>query len=78
MQAALAGDDHAAAVRADQRLARELGITGVPFFVIDQRLGVSGAQPVEVLTRALTEARAHGQTEAEAPEGAACGPAGCD
>jgi predicted DsbA family dithiol-disulfide isomerase len=43
-------------VRGDLARARELGITGVPFYVFDQRLGVSGAQPTEVLARALIEA----------------------
>jgi predicted DsbA family dithiol-disulfide isomerase len=32
-------------VRADQQQAREYGINGVPFFVIDGQYGVSGAQP---------------------------------
>lgn len=34
-----------AAVRADQQQATEYGINGVPFFVIDGKYGVSGAQP---------------------------------
>lgn len=56
--AMLASDRFAAEVRADQRLARELGISGVPFFVFDQRLAVSGAQPVEALVGALAQATA--------------------
>jgi predicted DsbA family dithiol-disulfide isomerase len=40
-------------VRADEREAAELGITGVPFFVINRRYGVSGAQPPEVMLEAL-------------------------
>jgi len=54
----LAGDAYADAVVADERTARELGANGVPFFVIDRRYGVSGAQPVDVLRRALEQARA--------------------
>lgn len=54
---ALDGDAHAADVRADQQRARELGITGVPFFVLGGRLGVSGAQPADTLVEALAEAR---------------------
>ena len=42
------------AVRADQRVAAQLGIRGVPFFVIDGKYGISGAQPPEVFTEALT------------------------
>ncbi len=54
--AVLDGDGCADAVRADQRAAAELGVTGVPFFAIGGRLGVSGAQPPEVLLRALERA----------------------
>lgn len=52
----LAGDEYDAAVAEDVRLAAELGITGVPFFVLDRRYGVSGAQPVETLAAALDQA----------------------
>jgi predicted DsbA family dithiol-disulfide isomerase len=52
----LASDRLVAEVRADERTAAGFGITGVPFFVLDRRLGVSGAQPVEVLLGALEEA----------------------
>ncbi|MFJ8693365.1 DsbA family oxidoreductase [Streptomyces roseolilacinus] len=43
-------------VRADEREAAELGATGVPFFVLDRRYGVSGGQPAEVFTQALQQA----------------------
>ena len=43
----------AEAVADDLREARSLGITGVPFFVIDGRYGISGAQPAEVFSQAL-------------------------
>lgn len=43
-------------VRADEREAAELGANGVPFFVLDRKYGVSGAQPAEVFTQALTQA----------------------
>jgi predicted DsbA family dithiol-disulfide isomerase len=45
-------------VRDDQATARALGITGVPFFVLDRKFGVSGAQPAEVLLSALQQAYA--------------------
>ncbi len=41
-------------VRADEREAAELGITGVPYFVFNRRYGVSGAQPPELMLKALT------------------------
>ena len=46
----------AAAVRADEREARLLGIHAVPFFVVDRRYGVEGAQPAELILRALEQA----------------------
>jgi predicted DsbA family dithiol-disulfide isomerase len=50
---ALDSDEYADDVRADEREAAELGITGVPFFVINRRYGVSGAQPPEAMLEAL-------------------------
>jgi predicted DsbA family dithiol-disulfide isomerase len=55
-RAVLAGDRFADAVRADEETARQLGITGVPFFAIDRRYGVSGAQSAGVLLEALEQA----------------------
>jgi predicted DsbA family dithiol-disulfide isomerase len=52
----LAGDLYAEEVRADERRARLLGINGVPFFVIDERYGISGAQPPELILSALDQA----------------------
>jgi predicted DsbA family dithiol-disulfide isomerase len=51
------GDAYAEEVRQDELQARQLGITGVPFFVFDMALGVSGAQPTEMLASALHQAR---------------------
>ena len=52
----LGGDSFAAEVRKDEAQARELGISGVPFYVFDMALGVSGAQPTQTLTSALNQA----------------------
>ena len=52
----LDSEAYADAVRQDEREARELGITGVPFFVFDMALGVSGAQPADTFTSALDQA----------------------
>jgi predicted DsbA family dithiol-disulfide isomerase len=54
-RAALDGDAYADAVREDERLAQRIGIQGVPFFVLDRRYGVSGAQPAEILVKALEQ-----------------------
>jgi predicted DsbA family dithiol-disulfide isomerase len=52
----LDSDTYLAEVRADERRAAELGITGVPFFVFDRKYAVSGAQSPEVLLGALEQA----------------------
>jgi predicted DsbA family dithiol-disulfide isomerase len=43
-------------VLADRELASQLGATGVPFFVIDMKYGISGAQPLEAFTQTLNAA----------------------
>jgi predicted DsbA family dithiol-disulfide isomerase len=60
--AVLAGDQYAQAVEADEQVAYSLGVTGVPFFVIDRRYGISGAQPAETITQVLE--RVWAETEA--------------
>lgn len=58
----LAGHDYDDEVAADEAMAQSLGATGVPFFMIDRRYGISGAQPAEVIGQALDQAwaDAHG------------------
>ena len=52
----LATNRFAAEVRADEAEARSLQVSGVPFFVIDRRYGVSGAQSAATLLAALQQA----------------------
>jgi predicted DsbA family dithiol-disulfide isomerase len=52
----LAGERFAAEVRADEHRARLLGINGVPFFAIDARYGISGAQSSDLILSALEQA----------------------
>ncbi len=56
--ALLKSDAYGDAVRADERRAAELGISGVPFFVFDGKLAVSGAQAVDVFVGALQQTAA--------------------
>jgi predicted DsbA family dithiol-disulfide isomerase len=72
-------DRHADDVRADEREAAQLGANGVPFFVLDRKYGVSGAQPTEVFTRALTQAWGERPplTLLDQDGAEACGPDGC-
>ncbi len=51
----LASDEFAEAVRYDIYESQNLGIRGVPYFVMDRKYGVSGAQPVQAFTDALTQ-----------------------
>ncbi|MDR9852246.1 DsbA family oxidoreductase [Paenibacillus sp. VCA1] len=51
----LESDAYQADVREDEGQASKLGISGVPFFVVNQKYGISGAQPEEVFTNALNE-----------------------
>ena len=81
----LASEAFADEVQQDLTEARELGISGVPFYVLDRKLAVSGAQPVEVFTEALEQAWRESQPRlrmvpaapADAAE-TAYGPDGCD
>lgn len=77
----LGSDAYADAVRADEAAARQIGITGVPFFVFDERLAVSGAQPAEVFTQALDQAwstKAEVRLDPLDGGGEACGVDGCE
>ena len=53
----LSANEYLDAVRADQELAIEYGIQGVPFFVIDGKYGVSGAQDPATFANVLTQVR---------------------
>ena len=77
----LAGREYDGAVAADIAQAAAYGANGVPFFVVDQRYGISGAQPTEVFTQVLAQAWAEAHPLAEATisggDGDVCGPDGC-
>lgn len=59
LAAVLAGDEFADQVRADEEAAREIGISGVPFFIANQRVALSGAHTVEVLGQLISAALDH-------------------
>jgi len=76
----LAADEYADAVHADIAQARAYGANGVPFFVVDEKFAVSGAQPTEVFSQLLERAWADTHPAIELVGGAdadACGPDGC-
>ncbi len=78
----LSGTEFTSDVHADVEQAQAYGATGVPFFVIDQKYGVSGAQPTEVFTQVLDKAWSESHPAIEllatgADSGQECGPDGC-
>lgn len=70
-------------VQSDLARARAIGVTGVPFFVLAEKYGVSGAQPAEAFAQALAQVWAElhpGVQRLDLPgmePGEACGPDGC-
>lgn len=56
MREVLEGRDYLEAVATDQAAARAIGAGGVPFFVFNDRIGLSGAQPIEAFKEALRQA----------------------
>lgn len=60
--ALLQGNQFTEDVLNDRALASQLGATGVPFFVIDMKYGISGAQPLEAFTQTLNTAWQEAQT----------------
>jgi predicted DsbA family dithiol-disulfide isomerase len=79
VRAALTEQRYAAAVRADESDAAALGISGVPFFVVDRKYGVNGAQPADQMLEMLQRvwAETHPLTVVGPADGQACGPDGC-
>jgi predicted DsbA family dithiol-disulfide isomerase len=77
--ALVASDQFASEVRADERDAHEIGVEGVPFFLLDRRYALAGAQPAELLLRALDQAWRERPPAEPADDGASpvCGPDGC-
>lgn len=76
----LASQEYSSEVWADIEQAQRYGATGVPFFVVDQKYGVSGAQPAQAFTQVLERAWSDAHpaiTMVEADGAAACGPDGC-
>jgi predicted DsbA family dithiol-disulfide isomerase len=58
----LAGERFAEEVRADEQVAAGLGVSGVPTFIVDRKVGVTGAQPPEVILEMLRQGWARQQT----------------
>ena len=70
-------------VQKDIMMAQQIGVQGVPFFVLDNKYAISGAQPEEVFLDALEKTWEEGSfvpkvTLVNTTEGDSCGIDGCD
>jgi predicted DsbA family dithiol-disulfide isomerase len=75
----LEGTELADAVRNDEELARQYGITAVPFFLINKKYALTGAQPTEVFVQALKKIIAEDEiTALNGQVGPMCDDAGCE
>jgi predicted DsbA family dithiol-disulfide isomerase len=83
VRTALETQAYADDVQRDEYEARQLGISGVPFFVIDRKYGVSGAQPPQALLQVLEQAWNESHpvptlaTIGGSDDEGVCGPDGC-
>lgn len=90
VRSVLDSDRYTDEVKSDIAEARAIGANGVPFFVIDRKYGISGAQPPAVFSQALETVWGESQKltvlagagapatgDDEYPDGAVCGPDGC-
>ncbi|MGY6211182.1 DsbA family oxidoreductase [Cytobacillus firmus] len=75
----LAGNAFAEEVRADEQLAQAYRITGVPFFLINKKYALSGAQPTEMIIQALQKIIAEDEiTVLNDNDGIICDDDGCE
>jgi predicted DsbA family dithiol-disulfide isomerase len=65
-------------VESDQRTVQGYGVSGVPFFVIGGRYGVSGAQETKIFAQALQQAWDESAAIVQASGAEACGSDGCE
>jgi len=74
----LGSNEYAEEVWADISQAQAYGASGVPFYVLDQKFGVSGAQPADTLRQVLDRAWAERTPTVQLlASGEECGPDGC-
>jgi predicted DsbA family dithiol-disulfide isomerase len=76
----LESDQFAREVRQDEQLGQEFGIRGVPFFVVNRKYGISGAQPIEHFVNVLQKASNEESSliVQDGANGDSCGIDGCD
>lgn len=75
----LDSDEFAEFVRHDEKIAHEqLNVTGVPFFVFDQRIALAGAQPRDVFSHVLQQAQDKIENQPTDDQAATCDSEGCE
>lgn len=77
VRAVLDSDAYADDVGRDLSLARQIGVTGVPYFVFEESVAVSGAHPPESLLQAMHQAVQRRPTPVVVVDGDACDADGC-
>jgi predicted DsbA family dithiol-disulfide isomerase len=74
----LSSDDMADEVRRDEQTAKQIGVSGVPFFLINKKYALTGAQPTDVIVQALKKIIAEDQIVVLDTGGMACDDDGCE
>ncbi|WP_338083496.1 DsbA family oxidoreductase [Fictibacillus nanhaiensis] len=75
----LASDEMADVVRTDEQTAQQYGVTGVPFYLINKKYALTGAQPTEVFVQALKKIIAEDEiTALNNQDGVICDDDGCE
>ena len=79
VEEALTNDEYAYQVNSDINEAREIGVTGVPFFVFDRKYAISGAQPPQSFLQTLEKAheewqKTNGNIQLSVSDGPSCSP----
>ncbi|WP_310192980.1 DsbA family oxidoreductase [Neobacillus niacini] len=75
----LASEEMADAVRSDEQTAKQYGVTGVPFFLINKKYALTGAQPTETFVQALKKVIAENEiTVLNSQDGVICDDDGCE
>jgi predicted DsbA family dithiol-disulfide isomerase len=75
----LASDEMSDVVRADEQTAKQIGVTGVPFFLINKKYALTGAQPTETFVQALKKVMAENEiTVLNSKDGLNCDEDGCE
>ena len=81
VRTAFTDQKYASLVNQDIQEARQVGVQGVPFFVLNRKYGISGAQPADAFSQNLEVAFAewrsrNPETQLEVTQGQSCTPDG--